>query len=74
MTFYDAVFAVDGDAWEVADMLLCASQLVEKRCFSAVLLSCECECQGCAFWQWVFMIFIMIDAFLAEAGVGVVVG
>ena len=41
MTFYNAVFPVNGNTREISHVLIGAGQLVEKSCFSAVLISYE---------------------------------
>ena len=74
MILYNAVFAVDGDAWEVAHMLISASQPVEKCRLAAVLLACESERQDSTFRNRIFVSLVVIDAFLAESRVGVMVG
>ena len=74
MPFDDAVLAVDGDAREIAHMLVGPRQLVEKRRLAAVLLSGEGKSQLGAFGQWGLMGLVVVDAFLAQARVGVVVG
>ena len=74
MPFDDAVLAVDGDAGEVAHMLVGARQLVEKRRLAAVLLSCKGESQRGAFGQGRLVGLVVVDAFLTQAWVGVVVG
>ena len=73
MAFDDAVLAVDGDAWEVADMLVGPRQLVEEGRLAAVLLSGKGESELGAFGQRMLVCLVVIDAFLAEARVGVVV-
>ena len=74
MSFDDAVLAVDGDAREVAYMLVGPCELVEKSRLAAVLLPCKGESQLGAFGQRRFMGLVMVDAFLTQAWVGVVVG
>ena len=49
MSLDGAVLAVDGDAREVADVLLAARQLVEERRLSAVLIADESKCEWSLF-------------------------
>ena len=71
--FDGAVLAVNGHAGEVAHMLVGTRQLVEEGCLAAVLLSGKGKGQNGAFGQRVFVGLVVINAFLAQAWVGVVV-
>ena len=66
MTFYHAVFTVDGHAGEVTHMLVGARQLVEECGLAAVLLSGEGECQRGAFRDRVFVSLVVVDTVLTE--------
>ena len=54
-------------------MLVRARQLIEEGGLAAVLLSREGKGQLSTFGQWCFVGLVVVDAFLAEAGVGIVV-
>ena len=64
----DAVFAVDGDAGEIADVLVGAGELVEEGGLAAVLVAGEGEGQCDAVVEGCFVFFVVIDAAFAEAG------
>ena len=74
MPFDGAVFAVDGDTREVAHMLVGACQLVEECGLATVLLSGKGEGELGAFGQRRLMGLVVVDAFLSQAWVGVMVG
>ena len=64
-----AVLPVHGDAWEVADVLVCSGELVEQRGLAAVLVADQGEGQLRALRKGVAAAPGMELALLAEAGV-----
>ena len=64
-----AVFPINGDAREIADMLIRAGQLVEQSGFAAVLVADKSEGQGRAFRERIAAAFGVKTAFLAQTGV-----
>ena len=65
MATYHTVLAIDRDAWEVADVLVRAGQLVEKRGLAAVLVASERERERDAIRQRGLMELVMVFAFFA---------
>ena len=62
-----AALLVDRDAWEIADVLVRARQLVKKRRLAAVLVARERERQQLVIRQRVLTLAHMVAAALAEA-------
>ena len=63
-----AVLAVDGDAGEIADVLVRAGQLIEQRSLAAVLIAGEGKGQCSAFGQGIFGLLFVKAAALAQTG------
>ena len=70
MTLYRTALAVNGNAWEIADVLICARKLIKKRGLAAILVSRKRKGKNRSLRQRFFFAFVVIYAVLAEPWVG----
>ena len=64
-----AILPVHRHAWEIPHMLIGAGQLVKKRRFATVLITCQGKRQDGAIRQWVFLRLCMVFSTFSESRV-----